>query len=87
MLLAGSMNVQQYALTSQNLEDSRRYRVWLSGLGLYVVAQLICTGALSFSPLSLVAALFTTVLIWDALIGKCLLHRCGVDYHLIGYQA
>jgi drug/metabolite transporter (DMT)-like permease len=75
MLVAASMNVQQYALTSESLQDSRRYRVWLSGLALYCFAQMVCTGALSFSPLSLVAALFTTMLLWDLIIGRFLLHK------------
>jgi drug/metabolite transporter (DMT)-like permease len=74
-MLAASMNVQQWALTSPSLEDNQRYRVWLGGLFLYCLAQFICTGALSFCPLSLVAALFTTMLIWDALIGRYLLKK------------
>jgi drug/metabolite transporter (DMT)-like permease len=67
------MNVQQYALTNPRLSERKRYSVWLSGLFLYCFAQLVCTAALSFSPLSLVAALFTTMLIFDALIGRFLI--------------
>jgi drug/metabolite transporter (DMT)-like permease len=84
MLLAASMNLQQYALTSVNLQESRRYRVWLGGLALYVFAQVICTGAMSFTPLSLVAALFTTMLFWDVLIGKFLLHKPVALSQLVG---
>jgi hypothetical protein len=69
-MLAASMNVQQYALTNSKLKEKSRYRVWLGGLFLYCFAQLICTGALSFCPLSLVSSLFTTMLLWDALIGR-----------------
>jgi hypothetical protein len=68
-----SMNIQQYALTSPDIKEAdKRYRLWLGGLALYCIAQIICTAALSFSPLSLVAALFTTMLIFDALIGRFL---------------
>jgi drug/metabolite transporter (DMT)-like permease len=72
---AASMNVQQLSLSSHTLPEIAKNTIWFFGLMLYLVAQLTCVYALNYAPLTLCAALFTTMLIFDALIARFLLKK------------
>jgi hypothetical protein len=75
--LALSMNVQCFALTSSESDFSRlasiagsclsRKAVWSFGLLLYAAANGFYVIGLGFAPLSLMSALFATVLVFNAI--------------------
>ena len=76
------MNVQQLALSSDKWTAGKKNGVWLIGLLLYLVSQVISVVSLSYGPLSLMAALFTTMLFFDAGIAF-FLKGVGVDRPLL----
>jgi uncharacterized membrane protein len=101
--LALSMNVQRFALSVdsewfENRKNVTRDRLWGFGLLLYGLANAFYFCALSFAPLSLMSALFSTMLIFNALLAHYLLKErlsrselfgllvilCGVG--LLGYS-
>jgi hypothetical protein len=57
---AMSMNVQQLALSNKEWSKGKKNGVWFMGLLLYLVSQVISVVSLTYSPLALMAALFTT---------------------------
>jgi uncharacterized membrane protein YgcG len=69
------MNIQQLSLSSASLPEIAKNTFWFFGLMLYLIAQLLCVYALNYAPLTLCAALFTTMLIFDALIARFLLKK------------
>jgi hypothetical protein len=81
MTLALSMNIQSYALSAPLDEGIyaactclNRNRLWSIGLGFYAVANGFYVVGLGFAPLSLMSALFATVLVFNAIFAN----RCVV---------
>jgi len=77
-LLALGMNVQRYGMTTKPPVPFIKYKlpqfwVWLAGLLIYFVANGVYACSLLFAPLSLLAGIFTTLLVWNLYIGKRLL--------------
>jgi drug/metabolite transporter (DMT)-like permease len=81
---AMSMNVQQMALSTKEWSKAKGDAVWLCGILLYLVSQVISVISLTYSPLSLMAALFTTMLFFDAGIGFFLLGKTVTKQDLAG---
>jgi drug/metabolite transporter (DMT)-like permease len=79
-----SMNVQQLALSSDKWTAGKKNGVWLIGLLLYLVSQVISVVSLSYGPLSLMAALFTTMLFFDAGIAFFLIGKKPLVTDLVG---
>jgi len=79
-LLALGMGVQRYAFTKEPLVPFLGWQlpsfwVWLVGLLIYFAANGLYAVSLSFAPLSLLAGIFTTLLLWNLYIGKRLLNE------------
>jgi drug/metabolite transporter (DMT)-like permease len=76
--LALAMNVQRFALSVEdqwfeNKKYLTRNRIWVIGLMIYALANLFYFVGLSFAPLSLMSALFATLLIFNAVLARYLL--------------
>jgi len=81
ILLAFSMSVQRYALTTPPPVPFLfgyklgQFWVWLFGFLIYVVANLIFAFSLNYAPFALLGALFTTLLVWNLFFGCLILHE------------
>jgi hypothetical protein len=80
VFLALSMSVQRYALTTEPPVPFLRCKlprfwVWLSGLLIYFASNGLFAASLIFAPLSLLAGIFTTLLLWNLFFGKRLLNE------------
>jgi hypothetical protein len=96
--LALSMNVQCYALSSAQAEFDglienifcgmhscmTRNRLWSFGLLLYAFANMFYVVGLGFAPLSLMSALFATVLVFNALFANRFLGEALVQSDMVG---
>ena len=78
--IALSMVTQRYALASESYHVSLfrivklpRPAMWFLGLVIYGVANGLYATSLNFAPLSLVASLFTLLLVWNLLFAKLIL--------------
>jgi len=77
-LLALGMSVQRYAFTKDPPVPFLGYKlppfwVWLAGLLIYFAANGVYAVSLLFAPLSLLAGIFTTLLLWNLYIGNRML--------------
>ena len=74
MILATSMNMQQFSLagpeTAPVFKHLSRNKLWVAGLLVYLVAQLLFVAALGLGPFAVISALFTSVLIFDTMIAS-----------------
>ena len=59
--------------------------VWLGGLFVYMIANVFYTMALNYAPQSICAALFSTVLIWNAVIATYVLGEKTTRFDVAGY--
>jgi len=79
-LLALGMSVQRYAFTKEPPVPFLGWQlpafwVWLVGLLIYFAANGVYAVSLLFAPLSLLAGIFTTLLLWNLYIGKRVLNE------------
>jgi len=79
-LLALGMSVQRYAFTKDPPISFLGWQlptfwVWLVGLLIYFAANGVYAFSLLFAPLSLLAGIFTTLLLWNLYIGKRVLNE------------
>jgi len=79
-LLALGMSVQRYAFTKDPPIPFLGWQlptfwVWLVGLLIYFAANGVYAFSLLFAPLSLLAGMFTTLLLWNLYIGKRVLNE------------
>jgi len=79
-LLALGMSVQRYAFTKEAPVPFLGWQlptfwVWLIGLLIYFAANGVYAVSLLFAPLSLLAGIFTTLLLWNLYIGKRVLNE------------
>lgn len=79
-LLALGMSLQRYSLITKPPVPFLSYElpqlwVWLAGLLIYFAANGIYALSLLFAPLSLLAGIFTTLLIWNLYFGKRFLNE------------
>jgi hypothetical protein len=79
-----SMNVQQMALSNEKWRSEKKNAVWFIGLLLYLVSQVISVMSLAYGPLALMAALFTTMLFFDAAIAFFLIGKKPLVTDLFG---
>jgi len=81
ILLAFSMSVQRYALTTPPPVPFLfgyklgQFWVWCFGFLIYLVANLIFAFSLNYAPFALLGALFTTLLVWNLFFGFLILHE------------
>jgi len=82
--LAFSMCIQRYALDPAAGEIDKvplfgflvpRFAVWFSGLVCYGGANGLYAASLSYGPLSLLAGVFTSLLVWNLMFARCLLRE------------
>ena len=86
LLLALGMNIQRYSLTPSSLEDDGRIEVlgccrmrknalWLLGLAVYGSSNGPYMIGLSFAPLSLMTAVFASVVLFNAAFSVIINHE------------
>lgn len=90
MLLSLSLILQRYALSHPNARipvlcvNVPRDALWFVGLVLYGGANGLKVVALQFGPLSVLASIFTTVLVFNLILARLLLHEALTAPKVVG---